>query len=142
MILVEEKECEIGKRLSPFRCERVPENYFNKFFERYPRLCRLVFWEFHKQWLIDINARGWETRRGASKKWWNQPLSKKLCEIIQHDVNYKKSTFVSGHVLHRVGKVYRKIYNLGHAYSAYNAPGPSKLFILENDVIVSEHDRH
>lgn len=127
---MKEEPC-TGKRkhYSPHRCEFVPVDRCVALINRYPKLCKLVFLDDFKKWLVESHKITWgvselnkfgvcRAHGYNRKRYWNSVASKKIQEIIQRELNYEKTTFTSGHIHARFGRIYRKhIVNLTWKYN-------------------------
>ena len=91
--------------------EKVPPEYLNTIINRYPKLCEFVFWNLH---LYDLKNTEYKLEGKFAPSRYegrNHPLSIRLQEIIQRELNYKKSSVLAGHIYHRFGRIYRKLMN-------------------------------
>lgn len=123
-----EAPCNARKKYAPFKCEFVPKEYLKTVVAKYPKLCEFVFWTCHLNWMKEnrTNYRG--NRLQVNKKWWLHPLSVKLQGIIQRELNYERSTFVSGHILHRFGAIYRHMN--GYSWHYEDAFGQKRTLVF------------
>lgn len=111
--MVAEQPCATRKRFSPYRCEFVPDVDLLAVCLQWPKLCELVFVEDFKKWLMESHAIVYEGRSCRAhdenrKRYWNSVASLKLQEMVQRRLNFAVTTFKTGHILHRAGKVYRR----------------------------------
>lgn len=107
-----EVPCHSKKHYSPYRCDYVPDNVILGMCLQYPKLSSLVFEQDFKKWLTrsyEITCKNLPVteRTRNRRKYQLSVASKKLQEIFQRKLNYEKSTYSSGHILHRAGKIYR-----------------------------------
>lgn len=136
-----ETPCITGKRYAPFKCEMVPKEYLKTIIEKYPKLCEYVFWDCHLSWMKEHRNVPVSRRVAVNRKWWFNPLSIQLQRIIQRDLNYARSTFVSGHIIHRFGKVYRDMMGYSHDYEDPFGPKRRLVFYKNGVEIESIIDR-
>lgn len=134
--VTQDDACQVGKHYSPFRCKSVPDDRFRLIFMQYPKLCEFVLWDCHVNWMKDTRIFSPSAiRQAARKKWMLHPLSIKLQGILQRQLNYERSTFLTGHVLCRAGRIYRNM--MGYSWHWEDPFGPRRRIVFtKNDVEV------
>jgi hypothetical protein len=125
MIDTLEKPCTSGKKhFSPHRCKFVPASECMDICNKYPKLARHIFIDQHKEWLtkshgitygiFKITGSVVRDRAAIRKQYWNSVAVKRFSEIVQRKLNYEKTTYMTGHIYHRFGRVYRNAMNFSH----------------------------
>lgn len=132
-INLSEVPCSTNKKYAPFKCKSVPKEYLKIVIAKYPKLCEFVFWTCHLNWMKENRLYAKVNRLHVSKKWWLHPLSVKLQGIIQRQLNYEKSTFIAGHILHRYGRIYREM--MGYSWLYRDAFGPKRTLVFTKNGI-------
>ena len=102
------------KHHAPFKCNYVPEDVLIMFFNKYPEICRIIFWNHFVMWLMECDFRNHSPSqmRAADKKYWLHPLVKFFTFIVQKELNFENTTLQANHIYHRFGRVYRRVNNL------------------------------
>lgn len=104
------------KQQEPYQCHFVPKIVVLSYFDRYPELCRQIFWTNHKRWLLNHNfrKRTVDQMRAATKEYTKAPEVKWFEQLVQAELNFLPSTMAAGHIHSRFGRIYRKHFNLDH----------------------------
>lgn len=118
------------KKYGPFKCTFVPKSELIKFFEEYPKLCRLAFWQHHIEWMVETNQINRGDRLHINKKHWLSWASRTLTGIAQRRFNYSKSTLASGHIYHRFGATYRELNKMQWNFDRNSRP--NQIHFYEN----------
>lgn len=123
------------KKLSPYKCERLPENIVMYFCTiRFPKLARAVLWELFVKYLIMSSENLSRSQRRQLSKWYHEhPLVREFTDNIQREVNYTYNTYKADHIFSRFGRVYRRRLKLSW-HKEHQWYG--KLIFTENNKIV------